>query len=200
MRTHYKLLSNPAGITHKLFWGDTEPTYQTREGDLWIDTSGSTVVIKGYSGTSWEAATVGSETVTLSKLAATAKTHFLSYQVEDLAAGADIAARPIFVVPAGLMATLTGARIIPQGDDAGFDASNACVVTLTDGTNTIVSKQYDDDPAFPDSGVADSLGDLDATYKALAAGETLCLSVTNGATANPPAFSLQIEMTLADAS
>ena len=38
-------------------------------------------------------------------------------------------------------------------------------------------------PPFPNAAAATSLGTLDATYKALAAGEKLYLSVTNGATA-----------------
>lgn len=41
------------------------------------------------------------------------------------------------------------------------------------------------------------LGALNATHKVLAAGEKLFLSVTNGATAAPPAFLLQLEYTIA---
>jgi hypothetical protein len=135
----------------------------------------------------------------LAKLAATAKTHILNYQIEDLAANADIADRPIFEVPAGFVATVTGAVIISQGTAAGVDGSNTCVVKLTDATNTIVEYTMDGDPAFPADGASASLGTPDETHKVMAAGEKLEVSVTNGTTANPPAFMLQVTYTLADA-
>lgn len=139
------------------------------------------------------------ENVTLDKLAPTAKTHILSYQVEDLAAGADIADRVIFEAPEDIDVTLVSAKIIPQGTAAGIDDSNKCVIKLTDGTNTIVEAEFDSSPAFPDDGVATSLGSLDETHKVLVEGEKLYLSVTNGSTANPPAFMLQVVYTIADA-
>ena len=136
---------------------------------------------------------------TLAKLAATAKTHVLNYQVENLAANADITDRPIFEVPAGMAATLTSAVIISQGTAEGIDGGNKCTIKLTDGTNTIVEYDIDGDPAFPADGASASLGELSATHKVLAAGDKLELSVTNGANADPPAFMLQITYTLADA-
>jgi hypothetical protein len=136
---------------------------------------------------------------TLAKMAATANYRILNYQVEDLAAGVDIADRVIFAAPTGLDVTLVKATIIPQGDDAGIDSGNKCVIKLSDGTNTIVEKEYDDDPAFPDAAVEADLGALQATYKVLSAGEKLYLSVTNGAAANPPAFMLQVVYSVADA-
>ena len=42
-------------------------------------------------------------------------------------------------------------------------------------------------------------GALDGTHKILAAGEKLYLSVTNGTTAAPPAFLLQLTYTIAPA-
>lgn len=138
--------------------------------------------------------------VTLAKLAATAKQFVLSYQVEDLAAGADIANRVIFAAPAGLDVTLVSAAIIPQGAAAGIDDSNKCVIALSDGTSAIVSKEYDADPVFPAAAAVTDLGALDETAKVLAAGEKLYLSVTNGATANPPGFMLQVVYAIADAA
>jgi hypothetical protein len=135
----------------------------------------------------------------LAKLAATAKYQTILYQVEDLAADGDIAARPIYFVPTGLTATLVSADIVPLGNAAGVDDSNKCTIALTDGSNTIVTKEFDASPAFPASGVVTNLGALDGTHKILAAGEKLCLSVTNGTTANLPAFLLQITYVLADA-
>ena len=136
--------------------------------------------------------------VTLAKLAATAKTQIISYQVEDLAAGADIANRVIFSAPTGIDATLVSASITPQGDDAGIDDTNACVIKLSDGTNAIVEKTYNESVGFPAAAAEGSLGALHATYKILAQGEKLYLSVTNGTTANPPAFMLQVVYTIAD--
>ena len=138
--------------------------------------------------------------VTPAKLSTAAKTQILAYQVEDLAAGVDIANRAIFEAPAGIDVTLVSAKIIPQGNAAGIDDSNKCTIALTDGTNTIVTVDYDTSPAFPAAAAATSLGALSATYKALAAGEKLYLSVTNGATANPPGFMLQVVYTIADAA
>lgn len=137
--------------------------------------------------------------VTLAKIATTGKTHILSYQVEDLAANADIVDRVIFEAPTGIDVTLVSANIIPQGNAAGIDDSNKCVVKLSDGANTIVEATYDASPTFPAAAAATSLGTLDATHKALAAGEKLYLSVTNGTTANPPGFMLQVVYTVADA-
>ena len=136
---------------------------------------------------------------TLAKLAATAKTQVLSFAVEDLAAGADITARAILEVPAGFAYTLTGASIISNGTAAGIDAGNTCVVALTDGTNTICTVTYDNATPFPAENASGSMGALDGTHKVMAAGEKLTLAVTNGATANPPAFRVQVTYTLADA-
>lgn len=137
--------------------------------------------------------------VTLAKLAVTAKTQILTYQVEDLAANADIADRVIFEAPTGIDVTLATAKIIPQGNAAGIDDSNKCVIKLSDGTNTIVEATFDADPAFPAAAAATSLGTLSSTYKVLAAGEKLYLSVTNGTAADPPAFMLIVTYTVADA-
>jgi hypothetical protein len=138
--------------------------------------------------------------VTIAKLSTTAKTKVLSYQVEDLAANADIADRVIFYAPSGIDVTLVSASIIAQGSAAGIDDSNTCVITLSDGAQTIVTKTYDSDPAFPAAATVTSLGSLDATYKVLSAGEKLYLSITNGTTANPPAFMLEVVYTIADAA
>lgn len=137
--------------------------------------------------------------VTPEKLTAIANTRVFSYQVADLGAGADITTRAIFEAPAGATLTITGAKIISQGTAAGIDDSNTCVVSILNGTNSIASITFDTDPAFPAENVSASLGALNGTYKVLAAGEKLHLVVTNGTTANPPAFMLQVEYTIATA-
>jgi hypothetical protein len=136
---------------------------------------------------------------TIQALDPLAKTRVINYQVEDLSADGDIAARVIFVAPAGLSVLLVSASIISQGTAAGIDDANTCVVALTDGTNSIVSKTFNTATAFPAAAAITDLGTLHATYKSLSAGEKLCLSVTNGSAANPPAFMLQVVYSIAAA-
>lgn len=138
---------------------------------------------------------------TLSKLAEEARTHILQIPVEDLGAGEDIAQRFVFEAPAGFDVTLVSANILSQGTPAGIDDSNTCVVLLEDGSsNDIVVSTYNTGKLFPSAGVSASLGTLNATYKVLSAGEKLLLSVTNGASANPPRFVIQIVYTMATAA
>lgn len=117
---------------------------------------------------------------------------FVIYQIEDLVADGDIETRPLFVCPAGYKITLTAVKIISQGTPIGIDADNTCVIEIFNDVNSIVSKTYKDDPAFPD-GVVDDLGALSDTHKVVAAGKVINFSVTNETDANPPAFILQIE-------
>ena len=121
----------------------------------------------------------------------------ITYQVEDLDAGADIADRPIFVVPTSKAFTVADVHIISQGDAAGIDATNTCVVALENGVDVIVSKTYNNVVTFPAAGAADDLGTI--TNPVMVAGDILTLSVTNGTTANPPAFILQVIGTYANA-
>jgi hypothetical protein len=136
---------------------------------------------------------------TLAKLDAGARTHILSYQVEDLGAGADIAARPILEVPAGFAITLISATLIAQGDSAGIDDANTAVIKLTDGTNDIVAATYKTGALPPASGASASLGEPAADHKALVAGEKLRLDVAQGATANLPMFMIQVVYSIAAA-
>jgi len=109
-------------------------------------------------------------------------------RVEDLAAGADISARPVFVHPRPV--TLVSIGILTEGAPAGVDDDNTAVIALADdAANEIVSKTYNTAAQPPDTDYED-LGELDATHKVLAAGEHVTLSVTQGATADLPALSL----------
>ena len=111
--------------------------------------------------------------------------------IEDLAAGADIAARPEFVAPAG-GCTLVLIGILTKGAPAGVDDSNTSVVVLKDdGANTIVSKTYNTATQPPTSDY-ESLGALDATHKVLGANEHVTLAITNGASADLPGLNLVI--------
>ena len=108
--------------------------------------------------------------------------------VENLAAGADISARPVFVHPRAC--TLVSAGILTEGSPAGVDDSNTAVVALKDDAgNTIVTKTYNTGTQPPSSDYED-LGTLDETHKVLTAAEHVTLDVTQGATADLPAFSL----------
>lgn len=108
--------------------------------------------------------------------------------IEDLAAGADIAARPVYVNP--LAGTLISIGILAQGSYAGVDAGNTMVVAITDAAaNSIVSKTFDNVTVPTNSGF-DDLGTLDVTHKILTASEIVKVAITNGATANPPGLFL----------
>jgi len=113
---------------------------------------------------------------------------FVHIPIEDLGAGADIAARVCFANP--LAGQLVSAGILAVGSYAGVDAGNTMVVALTDGAgNSIVSKTFNNTTVPTNSGL-DDLGTLDATHKILTASETVKIAITNGATADPPGLFL----------
>lgn len=137
---------------------------------------------------------------TLGKLDASARMHILPVHIDALSAGVDLTDHSLFVVPADHTITLTKASIVSNGTAAGIDDSNKCVILLEDSSsNAIVTKEFDSSPAFPAKGTEVDLGALNNTHKVLAAGEKLYLSVTNGTTAAPPAFLLQLTYTIAPA-
>jgi hypothetical protein len=119
----------------------------------------------------------------------------VTYQVEDLAAGADIADMPIYVVPVGYTFEVEAAQVIMQGTTAGVDDANTAVVAVEVGATALVSKTYNTANQPPASGAAGSLGVIANGERA--AGDVITFSVTNGATADLPAFMLQITGTLA---
>jgi hypothetical protein len=109
--------------------------------------------------------------------------------VEDLGAGVDIASRPIFSNRQAV--TINSIGNLTQGAPAGIDDSNTAVIAIkNDAAATVVSKTYNTATQPPSSDDAD-LGTI--TNGSLAAGQHLTLSVTQGATANLPAFILRIE-------
>ena len=113
--------------------------------------------------------------------------------IEDLAAGADISSRPVFAAAGLKKIEITDIGILSQGTPAGIDNGNTCVVTVTDdAANQIVQKTYNGSTSFPDADY-DSLGALNTTHKVLATTEHLLLSITNGATAAPPAMLVIVE-------
>lgn len=121
----------------------------------------------------------------LAKLAQEAKTHIMPVYVPALAAGADLT-MTFAVVPTGFVLNVLSASITPAGTSAGIDDSNTSVWAVTDGTNTLVTKTFDADPAFPASGTNTDLGAISASYDNVPAGAPLKLVITNGTTAATP--------------
>ncbi len=129
---------------------------------------------------------------TLAKLAQEAKTHVLTVPIAALTANSDMAATPFFVVPTGFVANILSASITPTGDSSGINDANTSVWALTDGTNTLATKTFKTDPAFPASGTTTDLGTIDTDHDNLAAGTQLKASVTNGTLAATPATLLEV--------
>lgn len=110
---------------------------------------------------------------------------------ENLAAGADIAARPAFIPFKACVIEEIG--ILTQGASAAVDDSNTAVIAVTDAAgNSIVSKTYNTLVQPPDAAY-ESLGALSATHKILTAAEVVKVAVTQGTTADLPGFYLVIK-------
>lgn len=110
--------------------------------------------------------------------------------ITNLGAGDDIANLPLFAHPRAN--TLQSIGILTSGSPAGVDDDNTVVIAVKNANgDTIVTQTYNTGTQPPDGDFAD-LGALDGDYTGLAAGEAATLSVTQGATANMPAFTLVI--------
>ena len=111
--------------------------------------------------------------------------------VEDLAAGADIAARACYKAPRA-MTVLDTVRVIYGAASAAVDGSNTTVLTLrniTEGAN-IASATL---TATTSANAAETLT-LTAANADIASGDVLGIVVTNGATADTPLMWFQWEM------
>ena len=115
---------------------------------------------------------------------------------EDLGAGADITERAFFRVPDALAGyVITAVHIVMRGASAGVDNANTAVVTVSKvGVGNIASKTYNTATQPAAANAADSLGAI--TNGTLAAGQILAIAVTQGATANLPAFDVVIDATI----
>jgi hypothetical protein len=125
---------------------------------------------------------------------AAADHQLVQYVVENLAAGVDLADVIMYAVPHGYTATLLAARIISQGTPAGIDDANTCVINIENGATSMAGKTYNTANAFPTNGIGTLT--LTANTGALE-DQVVTLSVTNGATADPPAFIVQMTLSLA---
>lgn len=114
----------------------------------------------------------------------------ITHAVEDLAAGADIAARAIHAF--GKAAWIVAARVVNQATAAvGIDNSNTCVVALDKGGQSVASRTFNSATPFPAVNTATSMGTI---LNARAdSGDVLTLSVTNGVTANPGPFLIEVD-------
>jgi hypothetical protein len=116
-------------------------------------------------------------------------------EVENLAAGADILNRPIYSPGSGI--TLTVVKILTKGTPTGIDNSNTVVLALKDnGGNTILTKTYNTASQPPTLGLVDLSSLIVSAYATVLSSEFLTLSMTQGATANMPAFALILGGTL----
>lgn len=115
----------------------------------------------------------------------------VSYDIEDLAAGADIAARAIFVAPRA-STVLDSVKCVYEAASAAVDGSNTTVVTLRNITEAvnIASMTL---TATTSANAAESLT-LTAANADIAANDVLGVVVTNGATADTPKMILQFEL------
>lgn len=117
------------------------------------------------------------------------------YEVEDLGAGADIAARAIFAAPAAI--TVTAVTYVPRGNSAGIDGSNTSVVTLrniTEGVDIATITRTTDFAANTPVTVTITAANAD-----VASGDVIGFTNTNGAAANPDAAMIQFTYQLQSA-
>ncbi len=114
----------------------------------------------------------------------------VTHAVEDLAANADIAARAVHAFD--MNGWIVSARVVNQATAAaGIDGSNTCVVTLAIDAGTVVTETFDATTTFPSANTEQDLGAI--TNGHASAGDVLTLAVTNGTTADPGPFLVEID-------
>ena len=112
------------------------------------------------------------------------------HAVEDLAAGADFAARAVHSFEAA--GWLVSARVVTQATAAtGLDASNTCVVALATDAGAVVTATFNNTNTFPSANAKKDLGALSNTRSL--AGYVMTVAVTNGTTANPGPFLVEVD-------
>jgi len=113
-----------------------------------------------------------------------------THAVEDLGAGADIATRAIHGFEKD--GWIVSARVVNQASAAaGIDNSNTCVITLATGAGTVVSETFNSTTTFPAANTHQDLGVISNGHAV--AGSVVTMAVTNGATANPGSFLLEVD-------
>lgn len=120
--------------------------------------------------------------------------HTVSFLQSNLAAGADVAAIPVFVVPAGFKFTVTEMDIISQGAAVGVDDADTALFTINVGATVLATKTFNTSVVFPASGVVSNMGAIANGVRV--AGDVITFTNTNGTTADLPAYIMQISGTL----
>lgn len=159
------------------------PVYASADDTLTFTAAGNS-----YIGVLQDVPAANEAIVRIDPLLARVKT--VTHQVEDLAAGADIAARAAhhFNSPGWLVA----ARVVNQATAAaGIDNSNTCVVAISTDAGSVVSTTFNATTTFPAANTRLDMGALSNT--AVRAGYVMTVAVTNGATANPGPFLVEID-------
>ena len=123
-------------------------------------------------------------------LLASSLSQVLSFQIDALTAGTDIAGQVLAAVPTGYSFVIQSLDIISNGAPAGVDAANTCVVVVKNQALTVASKTYDNVSGFPEDNAVSNLGTI--ANATVAAASAVSLFVTNGVTAATPKFILQI--------
>ena len=114
----------------------------------------------------------------------------ITHAVENLAANADIAARAIHSFNSE--GWIVAARVVNQATAAtGIDGSNTCVVAVAIDAGAVATETFDGSPAFPAENAVASLGAV--TNGHANPGDVLTLAVTNGTTADPGPFLVQVD-------
>jgi hypothetical protein len=89
-------------------------------------------------------------------------------------------------------AWIVSARVVNQADAAaGIDDSNTCVILLANTAGTVVSETFDSTTTFPAANTAQDLGTLANQHCPKT--DVLTLAVTNGATATPGPFLIEVD-------
>ena len=113
----------------------------------------------------------------------------VTYQVEDLSAGTDIAARAILRAPAAI--TVASCHAIHEANSAGIDSGNTAIIALrniTEGVDVATITLVADVLANTATSVTVTAANVD-----VASADILGIVVTQGATADLGAFTLQFQ-------
>jgi hypothetical protein len=112
------------------------------------------------------------------------------HQVENLAAGEDVGARAIHSFDSE--GWITAVRITNQaGSAVGVDAGNTSLMTVGINAGTVATETFDNVTTWP---APNTVHDFGAPVNAHAgAGNVATLSIVNGATADLPAFLLEVD-------
>lgn len=115
----------------------------------------------------------------------------VSYDIEDLAAGADIAARAFYIAPRA-STVIDSVKCVYEAASSAVDGSNTTVIKLrniTEGADVATVTLT----ATTSANAAESLTLVSAAAD-IAANDVLGVVVTNGATADTPKMILQFEI------